>query len=221
MNDVELLDGLQEKIKENAPGFEIRYKNEDKLMKLLDKILFFNKSFMTNFVTTFKEKVYWTDLNKFKEFPLSSFFTLAHEYVHILDDKKEPVKYKLGYLFPQCLAIFSLLSFFAFFSKWFLLFLLFLLFVLPLPAPFRTKSELRGYGMSIKVRQWKFGKIHDDDFNRYVKQFTSGNYYYMFPFKNYIRKELEKWKNSDECLNDKNTAYKDVYNLIQESKKIK
>lgn len=212
--DNELLDLLQIKIKQRAPEFEIRYKNEDRWMKLLGKILFFNKRFMEGFVTTIGSKVYWPSRKMFNEFPDHSFVTLAHEYVHVMDNQKSPAKFKLGYLFPQILAALSLFSILAFISLWFLFFLAFLIFLAPIPAPFRKNSELRGYGMSIKARNWLYGGIDDSTMDHYVNQFTSGNYYYMWPFENNVRKELNKWNNNS-VIDE--PAFLDVYSLIQEN----
>jgi len=211
MND-QRLDVLQTKIKERVPSFDIKFKDKSLFMKCLGKLLFFNKGFMNDYITTIGTKVYWPSKEKFDQYPLGSFLTLAHEYVHIMDYKENPSKFILGYLFPQVLAIFSLFSVLAFISPWFLLFLLFLLTLSPLPAPFRKKAELRGYGMSLKVRNWLGWNINED---LYVDKFTSSAYYYMWPFKS-IKKELKEWSSQDlNCLNDPNPAYRDVYEIIK------
>ena len=58
MNDLERLQLLESRIKEWVPSFEVRFKNESKFMKLLGKVMFFNKGFInitskTRFITYF------------------------------------------------------------------------------------------------------------------------------------------------------------------------
>lgn len=217
MNDQQMLDALQVKIKENAPNFEVRFKDQSTFMKILGKLLFFNKRFMTNYITVIGTKVYWPTKERFEQYPLGSFLTLAHEYVHIMDYKRNPVQFVLGYLFPQIKAILALLAVLAVVSPWFLLALLFLLALAPWPAPFRKKTEMRGFGMSIKARSWLGWEITEDRMNHYVEQFTSSAYYFMWPFSKLVRKELTEWAdpNNLECLNDSNPAYKDTYDIIK------
>jgi hypothetical protein len=218
MNDQQLLDALQAKIKERAPNFEILFKDQNGFMKFLGILMFFNKGFMTKFITTIKEKVYWTSKKSFEECPLRSFLTLSHEYVHIMDYVAHPVRFVLGYLFPQILAVFSLFAVFAFISPWFLLFLLFLLVLTPSPAPFRKKYEMRGFGMGLKLYSWLWGSVSEGQINKCVDHFTTSEYYYMWPFENCVKKELTRWADPNDlsCLKDSNPAYKDVYHIIKE-----
>lgn len=114
---------------------------------------------------------------------------LQHEWVHLKDAEtlfgKLPKKTKrlnlilfsLAYLFPQCLAIFSLL---AFVNLWWLLCLLFLL---PIPAPFRAMAELRAYRRNVEL-----GRPPED----IVPAFCRFGYYFMLPFKKKVLKELTK-----------------------------
>ena len=217
MNDQQMLDALQVKIKERAPNFEILFKDQNRFMKFIGKLLFFNKGFMTRFITTIKEKVYWTTKEQFEEYPRGSFITLAHEYVHVMDYVARPVRFLLGYLFPQVLAVFSLLALLAFVSPWFLLCLLSLLALTPSPAPFRKVAEMRGYGMSLKASSWLQGPISEEQINRYADQFTTSAYFFMWPFEKNVKKELNEWADpyNLKCLNDSNPAYKDVYDIIK------
>lgn len=217
MNDQQMLDALQAKIKERVPSFKIKFKNESTFMKILGKLLFFNKGFMTNYITTIGTTVYWPSRERFEQYPLGSFLTLAHEYVHIMDYKRHPVLFPLGYLFPQIKAILALLAILAVVSPWFLLALLFLLALAPWPAPHRKWAEMRGFGMSVKARAWLGWTISEDRMNRYVEQFTTSAYYFMWPFAKCVRKELTEWAdpNNLECLNYSSPAYKDVYDIIK------
>ncbi len=153
-------------------------------MKLLSFLLFFNKRFMSGFVTTFYPKVYVPELPWRPLRPNSASVTLAHEYIHLHDRKRMGPIFNFLYLFPQILVIFAI---FSVHSLWFLLFLVFLL---PLPSPSRAWLEFRGYKMSIASYFWITGKKYDIEY--VVKHFTTSNYYWMFPFKKYIRNKFKK-----------------------------
>ena len=217
MNDQQMLNALQVKIKERVPEFEIIFKDQSGFMKFIGKLLFFNKTFMTNYITTIGKKVYWPSKENFEKSSLGSFITLSHEYVHIMDYAANPVKFVLGYLFPQIISILAVFSVFAFISPWFLLFLVFLLSLVPFPAPFRKEAEMRGYGMSVKLRSWLNGSVSEHQINSYVSNFSSSAYYFMWPFEKNVKNELITWSNPNDllCLSDSNPAYKDVYNIIK------
>jgi hypothetical protein len=187
-------------------------------MKFVGKIMFFNKGFMTDYITTIGKTVYFPSKAKFEADPGAYFYTLAHEYVHVADYAARPTTFIIGYLFPQILASLSLLSLLAFFSPYFLLFLLTLIFVAPIPAPYRAWAEIRGYAMSCKVRLWD-GWSEETVRNRlelkYANAFTTSAYYFMWPFKNYVIRKLTEKVSSDSCLSDSNPACVDVYNIIK------
>jgi len=211
---------LEAVIKERVPDFEIKFKDESRFMKILGKVLFFNKAFMTHYTTTIGKTVYFPSRALFEQYPGAYFYTLAHEYVHVMDYVQHPVLFTLGYLSPQILALLALFSFLAFINPYFLLFLIALLFAAPIPAPYRTWAELRGYGMSCKVRLWcgeKLEVIQNIIKERYVTAFTTAAYYFMCPFKNYIINKLLEWTTSDDCLSDANPAFMDVYNVVKHS----
>ena len=207
MNYDEKLKELEGVILDRVPNFKIKFKDESLGMKILGKVLFFNKSFMTDFITTIGDTVYFPSRQSYETRPKSSFFTLAHEYVHILDDKLMKA-YKLKYLLPQVLAILALLGVFN------LKALFFLVFGLPIPAYWRAKIEMRGYGMSVAVRKWA-NVVSDSFLNYSVEQFITANYYFMWPFKKAVQKELQTYMDTDDCLKDENLAYSDVYNILR------
>jgi hypothetical protein len=186
----------------------IKFKDESLYMKFLGKILFFNKDFMTKYVSVIAKDVYFPSRIKFEKDRGKYFETLCHEYVHILDYISHPVRFILGYLFPQIL---SLIAVFAIFNPWFLLALLFLA---PFPAPWRAKSELRGKGMNCKVKVWSGKTVNDYYLNKYADAFTTSAYYFMWPFKKQVIKKLKKYIDNDECLSDYNSAYVDVHKII-------
>ncbi|MFA5048766.1 MAG: hypothetical protein WC516_07105 [Patescibacteria group bacterium] len=217
---------LENRIKARYPGFSYKFKDEESFMQRIGKAMFFNKDFMTSYTNTFGQTVYFPNRANFDKNPDNYFETLCHEYVHIADDAAHPILFKLKYALPQILAlpavlfillspIFIFLMAFSIISSLWLLTLLSVVFLAPIPSPGRTQAELRGYGMSIKIRMW--ANINDVTpyLNRYLPAFVGSGYYYMCPFKRYVAKELDKYFKTDDCINDKNPAYKDVYNLVQ------
>lgn len=231
MTDRTLLTQLEAAVKEHAPKFEVKFKDESRFMKLIDKVLFFNKVFMTNYITTIGQKVYWPSREKYEGDPSNSFNVLAHEFVHIMDHIKNPVKFPLSYLFPQILAAPGLLFVLllpvlvplialSLVSSWWLLMLLFLLFMAPLPSPGRKKAEIRGYGMSFRVRMWRYNQVSDWKFERSVKAFTGPNYYFMWPFRKQVEKELTEYRqveNPPFLESDHSPAWKVVRGIIEEN----
>lgn len=75
--------------------------------------------------------------------------------------------------------------------KWKALTLLGMIALAPWPAPWRRQSELRGYGMSVGVRQWLSGQVPADVAVGYTAQFTGPAYYYMCRDGVYIQRSLE------------------------------
>ena len=175
---------LERHIKETFPDFELIDKQESTLMKCLSRLLFFNKKFMTNFITVIGSKVYVPGLPWKEDKPYTACEVLSHEFVHMKDNQKLGPLFKFLYLCPQIL---TLLSVFAFWNPWFLLCLAFLL---PLPAPFRAYFEFKAYVVSMAVRWWLLSTKADPDY--FVNQFTSANYYWMFPFKKILNKKFQE-----------------------------
>lgn len=168
------------------PNVAIAFKDQSLFMKILGKILFFNKSFMTNYITTIGETIYFPSVNYVNFHPASMFIVLLHEIVHIHDEKKisKPI-FNLLYLLPQLLALLAIPLFFVigFWS------LLFLLFAAPLPAFFRMNFEKRAYIASLyvmKVLNDKYAYNIDLDAKTqyFLQQFKDSSYYYMWPFSN-------------------------------------
>ena len=184
---------LESHIKEEFPDYELLDKKNSTLMKWLSKLLFFNKTFMSSYITVVGNKVYVPQLPWNENKPLSACSVLAHEWVHMKDGKKYGIWFKLLYLFPQVLTPLALLGFW---NPWFFLFTLCLL---PIPAPFRTWFEFRAYVVTIAVRLWLAQAPTSEDW--LVKQFTTPAYYWMFPAKQFLlkqfRKETERIKRDD------------------------
>lgn len=169
---------------EKKYGLKIQYKDKSLLMKLIGKILFFNPRFMTNYVTTIGSTVYFPTSQSIDRDRTSAAAILAHELVHISDSKEvTSFVFSYTYLFPQVLALLSVLSFFS--SN---LWIFCLLFLLPLPSPMRTYWELRGYAMSDAVNFKLTKSFLPTEF--ITKQFLSGAYYFMWPFKEDIERRV-------------------------------
>jgi len=105
--------------------------------------------------------------------------TLCHELEHRVAFAEHPVLWPLGYLLPQLLAVTCFLGI-LWTPLWFLA-----LFLLPWPAYFRAKFEIRGYATSEFVKD-KLGLYGG---SVPTKAFTGVAYYFMWPFK----KKVEQW----------------------------
>jgi hypothetical protein len=153
-------------------------------MKTLSTILFFNKGFNTNFITTIGETIYVPN-SKINAYWLWQI--ICHEFIHLLNARKCKLWFGLKYIFPQILAVFSLLSFCG--GLW-LLNLLWLLTLAPIPAYFRMKEEMDGYTMTMFVEWYMNQNIGPILVGSIAKNFYGPNYYWMWPFRNNIEKRL-------------------------------
>lgn len=168
------------------PSVVIAFKDQSLFMKILGKILFFNKSFMTNYITTIGETIYYPSANYVNGHPASAFIVLLHELVHVRDEKTVgKTIFDALYLLPQILAFLAIPLFFVigFWS------LLFLLFAAPLPAYFRMNYEKRAYLASLYVMKKLNDKCQynidlNDKKQYFLQQFKSSSYYFMWPFSN-------------------------------------
>lgn len=184
---------LEKHVSENIPGFAVVEKTNSQVMRFFDSVLFFVPGFMTSFITTYYPKVYVPSLQRWNLNHTATISILAHEYVHLSDRKRLSLLFNLAYLSPQILAVFALL---APLSPWFLLCLLFLA---PIPSPGRAWAEIRGYRMTVAVYYWLSAGKYNLDY--VIEHFIGPNYYWMWPFKKYIRRRLEleyqRIKNND------------------------
>ena len=174
------------------PKLLIKYKDESLLMKILGKMMFFNKDFMKSYTTTIGSTIYYPNETFIKSRPVSSNTILLHELVHINDSNKfTSLLYSFLYLFPQILI---LLFFPLLFVSWKLA-LLALLFAAPLPAYFRMNFEKRAYFTSLYVlneygKKLNFNPSLDKQKYDFVNQFKSSSYYWMWYF-NGIEKDFD------------------------------
>lgn len=175
-------------------GILITTKEESLLMRIIDKILFFNRQFMESFITTIGSTIYFP--KNIMEDDFSFCMVTPHEMVHA-EDMKTRLFTGILYLMPQLLSVFSLLSLFSFINLFNLLWLLFLVFLLPMPSPWRKNFEMRGFAMTMACMEWrkeKEGEGHLERPPEYIKKYFTGPlYYYMWPFEEDVERELEKW----------------------------
>lgn len=185
-------------IQKKIPGLKIIRKDKSFLMKLLSFFLFFNRRFMTEYVTTIYPNIYvphwWGTGGAFRKG--QELEILAHEYIHLCDRKRFGILFNILYLSPQ---IFSLLSILAFWNVWFLLCLLFLL---PWPSPGRAWLEFRAYKVNLLVKYWILVSvdppkeelcwkyINGEGLDWVLSQFKGPSYYFMFPFTGLLRKNF-------------------------------
>jgi ABC-type multidrug transport system fused ATPase/permease subunit len=139
------------------PHLQIKYKDQSFLMKLIGKLLFFNKTFMTDYTTTLGDTIYFPNEAFVKVRSISSTVILLHEIVHIKDSHKlTKLLFSLLYACPQILLLFFIPMLFI---SWKFA-LLFLLFALPIPAFFRMYFEKRAYLSSLyAIHIWISKKI--------------------------------------------------------------
>jgi hypothetical protein len=203
--------------KKHHPEARIVRKSDSWLMKVIGFILKpFNPNFMKTYTTTIGGTIYVPD--QFSENDdLRCLNLLAHETQHIIDYVENPVLFTLGYLFPQCLACLSILGFFGFITPWMFLWFLALCFLAPIPAPWRYKSELAGYRVSLLMGKKVFGYNNSEmkQIRERIKQhMTTGNYYYAWPFPQRIDHDL------DDDSFEEEPRYQEIVNFIQTNLRI-
>jgi hypothetical protein len=203
------------------PGFEIRFKDESRLMKVLSFLSFFNPDFK-HFSVAVGHKVYfpsraWTYDPKY----VRPWKVLSHEIVHMTDDERLacdgfPGLFRIIYYFPQLLALLSLLSIGAFWDLNWLWWLCALVFLAPLPSPGRKWAEMRGYQMSLAANIWRGYEVKPETLDWIIGCFTGPGYYYMWPFKNKVEQQLQdciRDINSEVVLND--SVFYDIHQIVK------
>lgn len=168
-------------VKQFVPETTIYPKELSRLHRFIAFILFFNNDYMDRYWTTIGYEIAYP--------PNPSWPEVFHEGIHILQAKKYTrVGFGVLYFFPQVLAVLVVLA--PILSWWWLLALLFLA---PLPAPFRMMFELKAYQLSVSVHQWRNGstsKMKDYIDHIVDDNFAGPGYWFMYPFKGYIRRKL-------------------------------
>jgi hypothetical protein len=160
------------------PDVNVKFKDQSTFMQILGKILFFNPAFMTDFITTVGTTIYYPSQNWIDTNPATSSVLILHETVHIYDqNNSNRVIFSLLYLLPQLL--FLLFIPLLFIVNWKFV-LIPLVFLAPIPSYFRMYYERRAYTISMYASQ-KLGYTQSLP-SSYVTDFTSSEYYFMWPF---------------------------------------
>jgi len=134
---------------QSFPNIKVAYKDQSIFMKILGKLMFFNPSFMTNYITTIGSTIYYPSEAYIAEDEFSNSIIFMHELMHISDSKKySKILFSISYLFPQILLILFLPLFLI---NWKIALPLVIFSALPLPAYFRMWFERRGYFVSAYV----------------------------------------------------------------------
>lgn len=209
--DAELSAELDEIAKKYVPKFKVISKEDSWFHRTIGFIF---RAYFTR---------YWTTIGYTAAHPPGrkhNWTTKIHEIQHARQSKKYTrVGMGLLYLLPQILALLFILP--AIFVSWWFLFGL--LFLLPLPAYFRMKFELEAYQLSVMVDYW-LGRNTDYTIDHYTHQFVSLAYYVMWPFKSYVRGNLNAaWLLArfwDE-VKDKDPYANDVYLMMKNGGRVK
>ena len=194
---------IMEVAQKHHPKANVAKKSESKLMKAINFIIKrFNPEFM-NYITTIGYTIYVPDDFVQKNDDTQVVEILAHETQHIIDYVASPAKFTLGYLFPQVLALLSLLALGAFFNTWMLLWLIALVFLAPIPSPGRYKAEINGYRVSILFARhrvvfdgYRLTRVGYSDtemaqLHKWISnEMTTANYYFAWPFPKQIEEDL-------------------------------
>lgn len=189
MDDKKILEDLISEIRKTHPKFKIKFKNKSFIQKILGFVLFFVPGYMTNYVTTMFGNVYVPSKEWLEKSPRRCWKILAHEYVHLLDEKENGLKFKISYLAPQIYAIGLLGLVGATWNPWFFLCLGFAFFLKP-GSQSRTKWELRGYAMSMAADLWSTGRVTPSMIDFIAKNFYGSAYYWMWRNETVVKQEL-------------------------------
>ena len=192
------LQAFEDDTKKVVPGFQVAWKSDTWTQRLLGKVLFFNPTYMTQYISTFYPIVYFPTKADYESNPINSFSVLAHERVHLLDTKRQPMWFRISYLLPQVLTILFLVSAIvtALISWKVALVLLGLaaLSIVPWPSPGRTKLEKRGYAMTLAVHYWLNGSI-PTELKQDIKGYFVGWPYYRM---SWDPADIDVWLTSTE-----------------------
>jgi hypothetical protein len=163
------------------PDLQIKYKDQDPFMKVVGTLLFFNPSFKTSFVTTIGHTMYWPSQEYVQTNAQGTSEVFIHECTHMYDENRlGSLPFKLGYLFPQLLALPMLLLFFV--LTWKIVLPLVILCLLPWPAPWRAYFERRAYFVSMRVGYSVFNWDPNAMAPSFARYFKDSSYYWMMPF---------------------------------------
>jgi len=221
VSDTDLFKALTAMIQRRVPTFRHIWKPRSFVHILLALLAFaFNPTYLTGYITTLRRTVAWTRPDP--ENSPTSWWTLAHEYVHLSDSLRLTYPlYVFLYFFPNSVLVLAPLALLAiWFTKWWLLCLLFLgLAAVPWPRTGRGMYfELRGYTMTLAVQYWTTGTF-GDTLDGVVRQFTGSDYYWMWRDEKTVRaafaQQMAKLRDKTIFDGTAGAPFRDVYDELK------
>jgi hypothetical protein len=184
---------FDEVTKKHAPDAKIAPKESSRMMRVIGwlfKVLPISPTFMTEYITTINDTMNVPEpMMAELDVPV-----VGHETVHIVDNHTlGKVLYNFLYMFPQDLAVLSILSVLGIWYTSFLWCLLFLACLAPIPAPFRYWFELRGYRVQVLFFQKKDKYTPEQMESVYtwiIEQLATKLYYWTWPFPEMIHGQI-------------------------------
>jgi hypothetical protein len=202
MTETEKLNKSVALVKKFAPGFQVKYKTGSKLHQIIGWILkkLGNPYYNTSYITTLGQTMYLP--SSCDKEPLPGLWQSAlHEGMHAKDCQAiGTIPFSAAYLMPQLLgilgAVYTLVVLLGLLYGWPLGLLwgcTSLIFLAPLPAFGRAYAEIRGYTVSLAVAFWS-GTLEDEQayINWLVDTFSGPAYFYMWPFKAWVRSYFDQ-----------------------------
>lgn len=112
--DLEVLRAFEAEVAKVIPGFQVRFKDTSALQRVLGFLSYpFNPKYMTNYTTTLGKTVWFPSRTFYEAQPVSNFGVLAHELVHLHDERRFGAALVLGIGFPQILTVIPTVVFLA------------------------------------------------------------------------------------------------------------
>jgi hypothetical protein len=109
MIDLDTLRSFEGEVRKVIPGFEIRYKDQSFIQKVIGFLMYpWNREYMTRYTTTLAPFIYFPSKEAYESLPRSSLSLVAHEMVHMFDTSKHPIWFRLSYALPQAASLLPL-----------------------------------------------------------------------------------------------------------------
>ena len=190
------LDGLPKELALVLNRYGIRFrivkKSSSRLMKIIGLFFRLVGQNFNEYVTTLGRTIYW---NRDRASGWSDAAVLYHESIHVYDYDQHPFWFVVSYLFPQILIplfwVGAVLG--GVLWCWWvgLIFAALPAVVLFLPAPWRTRWEIRGYAGQYRFLTFYGVKVTDIDYYRVARrQFASSAYLWMCPRATWVAERL-------------------------------
>ena len=189
-------------LRKAQPALKLAVKSDSRLFRFLSwpSRVFLGVDILRHTVTTLGTTVWWPhepDLTN-----VNDLATLYHEFVHVCDYRRHPVKFVLAYAFPQNLAVLALLAVGGIWWAPMLWNLVWLAALLPWPAPGRAWAERRGYTASLAAYVALVG-AQNISVQALIRIFTGGLYYRMVWRQSTVKRwfyPVSRWRRLAETL---------------------